>query len=365
MNSRARRTKRKQQIGLITNIIFCLMTLTALTGCIILVLQNNSLKNQSIEVTNQLQEYEKQQQKCIYTQADVDAFLEAAVIKAQDEERQTVLSQIKEKMSNGGKTDEMLRSLFPENIVVFSDEQYYFFPISETLKKHNYEYDNFIIQENNEIVYRDDTQDVYSLKGIDVSKHQAEIEWDKVAKENIDYVFIRAGYRGSTKGSILEDEYFRDNIEGALENGIDVGVYFYTQAVTEAEAVEEANMVLELLEPYSITYPVVLDLEEVDAESGRTSKMTQEEYTRAALAFCRTIEAAGYHPMIYGNLKTFLIMLDMNQLEEYDKWFAYYRTPVYFPYEFQIWQYSSKGTVSGIKGNVDMNVCMKNYTEEN
>ncbi len=89
--------------------------------------------------------------------------------------------------------------------------------------------------------------------------------------------------------------------------------------------------------------------------------MTKEENTKATIAFLETIKAAGYTPMVYGNLKTFMIMLDLNQLEQYDKWFAYYNTSVYFPYEFSIWQYSSKGKVNGIKGDVDMNVSMKTY----
>lgn len=364
MSNKIRRTKHKQQVGLLTNIVFCLIALTALTGCIVLVLQNYSLKNKAQETMSQWQEYEKNHEDYVYTQSDLDTRAQEAAAQAEEAQKKAVLADIKDRMSNGGTTADMLRDYFPENIVVYSDAQYFFFPISETLKKHNYVYDNFVLQENNEIVYVDDTQEVHSLKGIDVSKHQAKINWKKVAEDDVSYAFIRAGYRGSSKGNLVEDEYFQDNINGALDNGIDVGVYFYTQAITEAEAIEEAEMVLDLIEPYDITYPVVFDIEEVDSDSARTSEMTQEEYTKATLAFCKTIKDAGYTPMIYGNLKTFMIMLDMNQLEEYDKWFAYYNEPVYFPYEFSIWQYSSKGSVNGISGNVDMNVGMKDYGEE-
>jgi GH25 family lysozyme M1 (1,4-beta-N-acetylmuramidase) len=162
----------------------------------------------------------------------------------------------------------------------------------------------------------------------------------------------------------MKDENFKDNIEGALDNDIEVGVYFFTQALTEEEAEEEADFVIDMLEAYDVTYPVVLDLEEITSANARTQDLTQEEYTRNCIAFCKKIKAAGYTPMIYGNLKTFLIMLDMDQLEEYDKWFAYYNTPVYFPYEFAIWQYSSKGSVNGIKGDVDLNICMKNFSQK-
>ncbi|MDO4302772.1 MAG: glycoside hydrolase family 25 protein [Bacillota bacterium] len=364
MANTSRRKRRKQQISLITNIIFCLITLTALTGCIILLLQNYGLKNETRQTASLLAEYEERNEEYIYTQADLDTYSEEAVKLAEGLERQAVLDELKTGMESGDSTAKVLRGLFPDDVVVYSDSQYYFFPILDSLKQHDYVYDNFVLQENNEIVYVDDSDEVHSVKGIDVSRHQGEINWNKVAGDGVDYAFIRCGFRGNSEGKLVEDEYFKDNIEGALKNKIDVGVYFYTQAVSEEEAVEEAEFLLELLEPYDITYPVVLDLEETGNDDARTGDMTREEYTRAAIAFLERIRKAGYTPMIYGNLKTYMIMLDMEQLEDYDKWFAYYDTPVYFPYEFTIWQYSSKGSVDGIKGDVDMNICMKDYGHE-
>ena len=245
--------------------------------------------------------------------------------------------------------------------MVYADSKYNFFPITDEYKRNNYVLDNFVLDEaSSRITYTDDVGEVHSKTGIDVSKHQGKIDWEKVAADGIDFAFIRVGFRGSSEGKLVEDEYFIDNIEGALENHIEVGVYFYTQAVTTEEAKEEAQFLLDLLEPYDITYPVVLDLEEVNGKS-RTDDMTQEDFTDAAIEFLDTVEKAGYRPMIYGNLKTFFIMLDMSRIEKYDKWFAYYQTPVYFPYEFTIWQYSSTGKVDGIKGDVDLNVSMKEY----
>lgn len=363
MNKTVKRNRRKQQIGLITNIIFSLLTLTALTGCIILVLQNYSLRNESREVVGRLKEMEDIQEEYIYTQADLDSYAREAVLVAQEAEREDVLNELKQKMSAGESTVSVLRVLFPDDVVVFSDGAYSFFPIEDNLKKHSYVYEQFIVKENNEIVYVDDRDAPLSRKGIDVSKHQGEINWKKVSEDNISYAFIRAGFRGSSEGKLVEDEFFADNIKGAIDNNIQVGIYFYTQAMTEEEAKEEAEFVLDLIQPYPITYPVVLDLEEANSDSARTADMTKEEYTKAAIAFCETIKEAGYTPMIYGNLKTFMIMLDMEQIEEYDKWFAYYDTSVYFPYDFKIWQYSSKGRVSGIKGDVDLNVGMKDYSQ--
>ena len=124
---------------------------------------------------------------------------------------------------------------------------------------------------------------------------------------------------------------------------------------------EEAEFVLENLEDYEISYPIVLDVEEVTTKNPRTKELTKEDRTKACIAFCERVKEAGYTPMIYGNLKTFLLMLDMEKLEEYEKWFAYYRTPLYFPYEFSVWQYTSTGKVDGISTDVDLNVSMKDW----
>ncbi len=358
----AKRNKRKQMRSLISNIIFCLIALTALMGCIVLVLQNHSLQNESREVMGRLEEHELEY---IYTQEDLNAYLAENSIREKEAERNSILGEIKQRMSSGESTVSLLRSFFPEEVVVYADGGYSFFPISETLKKHEYVYENFVKQENKEIVYTDEEKDIHSVKGIDVSKHQGKIDWEKVSGDGVSYAFIRAGYRGTSEGKLVEDEFFVDNIEGATENDVNVGIYFYTQAMTEEEAQEEAEFVLELIEPYQVDYPIVLDLEESESASARTAKMTKEEYTKVAIAFCEAVRDAGYTPMIYGNLKTFMIMLDMEQLEDYEKWFAYYDDVVYFPYAFNIWQYSSKGSVDGIKGDVDLNICMKDYMVEN
>lgn len=359
-----RRSRRRQKISLVKNIIFSLITLSALTGCIVLLLKNYSLETKSQEVMSRLEEYESGENARIYTEADLETYSAQASQEGVEKGKNEVLNELKTSVSGGTAIVEVLRGLFPEDVVVYADGGYNFFPVLENLKKHNYVYDNFIQQESGEIIYTDDSQTVLSYKGIDVSRHQEKIDWKKVAGDDISYAFIRAGYRGSTEGKLVEDEYFKDNIEGALDNDIQVGVYFYTQAVTEQEAEEEAEFVIDLIKRYDVTYPVVFDIEEVNSSSARTAQMTKEDYTKAAIAFCEKIKEAGYTPMIYGNLKSFMIMLDLEQLEDYEKWFAFYDTPVYFPYEFSIWQYSSKGSVNGIKGDVDLNISMKDFSQQ-
>lgn len=361
---RMTRRKRKQSTSLITNIVFCMIALIALTGCIVLLLQNYMLQSESAQAMAEFDEYKAMKEECIYTQADLEAYITEAVNNADEEGQAQVLQTLRTRMQNGESTAEVLRDLFTEDVVVYSDGKYNFFPITDTLKQHDYVYDNFKVMENNQIVYVDDTNEILSKKGIDVSRYQETIDWKDVAADGVEYAFIRAGVRGTTEGKIQEDIYFEDNIEGALSNDIEVGVYFFSQAVTPKEAVEEAEFVLELIDGYDVNYPIVYDIEEVTSENARTNELTQEEYTENCIAFCETIEAAGYTPMIYGNLKSFMIMLDMTKLEEYEKWFAYYDEEVYFPYEFSIWQYTSKGVVDGIKGDVDLNVCMKNFGEQ-
>lgn len=355
------RRKKRQSISLMTNIVFCVIALVALTGCIVLLLQNYMLQNESIQAMAEFDEYKALKENCVYTQADLDAYVEEAKVTGDEEGQGKVLSLLRSRMQDGESTAEILRDLFTEDVVVYSDGKYNFFPISNSLKKHGYVYENFKLMENDQIVYVDDTNEVLSKKGIDVSRYQEKIKWKQVAADGVEYAFIRAGVRGSTEGKITQDVNFEDNIKGALDNGISVGTYFFSQAITPEEAVEEAEFVLDLIAPYDVTYPIVYDLEEVTSDHARTNDLTKEEYTQNCIAFCETIEEAGYTPMIYGNLKTFMILLDMQQVEKYDKWFAYYNPEVYFPYEFSIWQYSSKGAVDGIKGDVDMNICMKDY----
>lgn len=361
MINRTQRSRRKRQMSLISNIIFCLITLTALTGCIILLLQNYGLKNESRQAMARIEAFEEREEEYIYTQEDLEAYSARLAETEGEARKQQLLDDLKQRMSTGETTAQMLRDFFPEDVVVYSDGAYQFFPISDRLKKHDYVYDNFLEKEGGEVVYTDEAGEEKSLKGIDVSKHQGKIDWKKVAGDGVDYAFIRAGYRGSAEGKLVEDEWFQTNIKGALNNGIEVGIYFYTQAVSEEEAIEEAEFVLELIKGYDVTFPVVFDIEETGNEKARTAGMTREENTKAAIAFLDTIREEGYTPMIYGNLKSYLIMLDMEQLEDYEKWFAYYNVPVYFPYEFSIWQYTSQGSINGISGDVDLNVCMKEY----
>lgn len=195
--------------------------------------------------------------------------------------------------------------------------------------------------------------------GIDVSKWNGNIDWNAVKNSGVSYVIIRCGYRGSTTGALIEDPKFKSNIQGAQNAGLKVGVYFFTQAVNEVEAVEEASMALSLIRGYNITYPVFLD---VEASHGRGDTIDAATRTKVCRAFCQTIQNSGYKAGIYANKTWFTSYMDAPSLTGYKIWLAQYAaTPTYTKTRYDMWQYSSKGSVAGIGGNVDMNISYMGY----
>lgn len=191
--------------------------------------------------------------------------------------------------------------------------------------------------------------------GIDVSKWQKEIDWDKVKNEGVDFAIIRCGYRGSVTGSLVEDPYFEQNIKGARAAGIKVGVYFFTQAVNEVEAVEEASMVISLVRDYELQYPVFIDTEGAGG-NGRADSLNVGERTAVCEAFCTTVKNAGLEAGVYASRNWYNNKLTASTLESYAIWLAEYRSvPLYQGY-YQMWQYTSKGKINGINGNVALNV---------
>ena len=266
-------------------------------------------------------------------------------------------------MESGSTTLTLLENLYPENIVTSDGGRYYFFDINEELAQNPYTFDKLIYPVLNEEskkyegdVSLTEQNEIPTRKGIDVSKFQGNIDWKKVSNDGIEFAYIRLGYRGYGSGKIVLDEKYEDNITGCNEAGIDAGVYFFTEAISEREAVEEADYVLENIRDYKVNLPIVIDVEESASSDSRTKDLTKEERTSIVKAFCNRIIDAGHEVMIYGNMKSLLIMMDMEELENYDKWFAYYKYPLRFPYKMKVWQYTATGKVDGIKGDVDINI---------
>lgn len=362
-----RKKRRRNENGiLIGSIILCIVTLLSITISLIMVFQYRAVQMENITVMNELETI-RADETVTYTQDEVDTMIDHAVEDAVNRTSEEVsgefLDKLKELMLSGDGATAMLRYFYPDEIVVVDAGQYYFFPISDQLAHNTYDPEQFVPDADGIMTYYENGEKI-SHKGIDVSRYQGNIDWEKVAEDDVEYAFIRLGIRGYTEGAIQEDSYFEANIKGARRNNIDVGVYFFTQATSVAEAEEEAQYVLDMIEPYKVDYPVVIDVEAVTNANARTKDLTKEERTQYCIAFCEMIKNAGYTPMIYGNLKTFMLMLDFEQLEDYDKWFAYYDEQFYFPYEFKIWQYTDNGKINGIDTEVDLNISFEDLSNE-
>ncbi len=198
-----------------------------------------------------------------------------------------------------------------------------------------------------------------SRLGIDVSEHQGSIDWPQVAASPVKFAMVRLGYRGWGKEGILrEDARGLCNLDGAAGAGLDVGVYFFSQAISVEEAIEEARFLLDILDGRQLQMPIVFDWETVSAEDARTANMKRSTLTACALAFCREIEAAGYDAMVYFNLDLAKNKLDLLMLQQagYDFWLALYSDGLGYRNRVQLWQYTSDGQVPGIKGRVDLNL---------
>ena len=300
----------------------------------------------------------------VYSQEELDERVAEAVMSAQTQGSNAVLEAIREGLLDSNSPLQTLRPLYPDYIVAYYSGQYYFLPIDRELAQSQYHKENLSFLENGEAQYIVDGQ-VVSHKGIDVSKFQGAIDWNLVAQDGVEFAFIRVGYRGyGTEGKLMEDDNFVANIEGAQAAGIKVGVYFYSQAITEEEALEEANFVLERIAPYQLDCPVVYDVEKHSKPSARMNNISLEESTNNVIMFCQTIENAGYTPMIYHNLQWAVQKLNPALLDQYGRWFAAYETEdPYYPYEYKVWQYSATGRVQGLNGNVDLNISFSPFWE--
>lgn len=238
-------------------------------------------------------------------------------------------------------------------------------PILEDVPTPAYDRDAFYRGEDGRLYYDDGVTPV--AYGIDVSRYQNEIDWQEVAADGIDFAIIRLGFRGyGPAGTLNMDRYFEANYSGALEAGLDVGVYFFSQAVNVQEAEEEARYVLEHLDGRALTYPLIFDWENIYGATARTDNVDNETLHACAEAFNRIIAEAGYQPMAYFSTHQGYLKYDLSKLTDLPFWYAYYTegtSPLIY-YDFRMWQYTSSGKVAGIEGEVDMNICFYPFGAE-
>lgn len=191
-----------------------------------------------------------------------------------------------------------------------------------------------------------------AVLGIDVSHHQENVDWAQVKAAGVEFVMVRLGNRGYSTGGLSKDRYVQQNLEGARAAGLNVGAYFYSQAISVEEAREEAELALEILDGFQLDLPLAYDWEQEE----RTADITARMLTDCTLEFCRIVEDAGYEAMVYFNTHQAVELLYLEELTAYPWWLALYDGDMTFPYRMDMWQYTQTGSVPGIAGNVDVNL---------
>lgn len=234
---------------------------------------------------------------------------------------------------------------------------YMLFTQEESVIEEKSYYDlNLFSLENGLMTYKDSLYKVST--GIDVSSHNGDVDWAAVKADGIEFAMLRIGYRGAQEGILHEDEYFNTNIQQAIQNHLKVGAYFFSSAISAEEIDEEVDLVLNKIKGYKIQMPVVYDMEEFD-QGGRIDDLSLEQRTKLALRFCKKIKEAGYQPMIYGNMTWLYQNYDFERISKYPVWLASYSISCPMEDKFDMWQYSNKGQVNGIEGDVDMNIYLQ------
>lgn len=266
------------------------------------------------------------------------------------EEEQKKLEE--EDLSEGGTKTKVIRPDGTEQWIM----------INSYLDKNTYQEAGFVYEEP--VMKYFANGDKASYLGVDISKENGTVDFKKIKKDGVDFVMVRLGYRGYESGKVILDEEYFDNIQLANEAGLAVGVYFESQATTVDEALEEAEFVVTNLIEMRVTYPVVFDLGLVANDSSRIDNIPKTQLTEITNAFCERVKEVGFTPMVYGNKYWLLRKIDLTMLGDYDIWLSQNEEVPDYPYEFAMWQYSHTGSVSGISGDVNMNISFIDYTQK-
>ncbi|MCR4792556.1 MAG: glycoside hydrolase family 25 protein [Lachnospiraceae bacterium] len=309
--------------------------------------------------------------KPIYTQAQLDEELHEARIAADqrvteafdsgyEEGRRSTLTALMENLITTGSSITSLRPFYPDKVIVVSQGTFHFVDVNTDLKLTGLDPTCFYTNVDGVMEYSENGQ-ILSHKGVDVSSYQGEIDWNAAAADGVEFAIIRTTLRGYGTGRLVEDETFEANIQGAMEAGIHVGAYVFSQAITEEEVIEEAQSAIDKLSPYVTGVPVVIDVERISGGEGRMDDLTPAERTDLILKFCEVVANAGYKPYVYYNTEMSILYVDIARLENIPKWYASYSSDFFYPYDIDILQYSATGRVAGINGDVDMDLCFKPF----
>lgn len=386
-HSHAPNPNRARFLYLANIVLLCTVTLAALVAGGIFLWRNREIEREKQALQRQLDAVEGES-KTLYTSEELDEAREAGRQSGASEERSGILMQIQSDMESGGSTASMLRRLFPDDIVVVNGGKYYFYPVLSSIPGNSFSSGDFELNEAGRLVYKGNGS-LNILSGIDVSAADGDIDWTLVAEDDVAFAMLCAGGRtvsepvkdasgedadgGSSEtsgssaaeeseeeednapGKIEDDGSLSVNMSGAAEAGLGIGVYWNLGATTEDEAKEEADHLVELLDSYRsrITYPVAVWIN-VPTDTDRNAAMSRSVLTSCVSDFCGIIADAGYQPEVYGNLAALVMLTDPQKLQSYPRWISNSGASLYFPYEFNLWQYSSTGTVQGISNEVHL-----------
>lgn len=244
--------------------------------------------------------------------------------------------------------------------VVLPDGTEQWVMINSYIKKHNYDFLGLVKQEPI-MKYYEDAENV-SKMGIHLNKSSGNVNFNSLKSEGIDFVILRVAARGYQNGNITMDDKFEEYIAGAKAAGLEVGLSFYSQAITAEEAVEEANTLIGMIGENQIKYPIVFDMELVSNDSSRIEQLSKMNLTDIADTFCRTIKEAGYTPMIYGDKYWLLRKLDLTKLSDYDIWLSQEEEKPDYPYQFAMWEYTKNAEIKGVQGDASLSISFIDYT---
>ena len=237
-----------------------------------------------------------------------------------------------------------------------------YYEIIEDVPKNDYDLENNLINENGMLAYNDSKRE--SIKGVDLSKYNGTVDFNKLKEAGVRFAMLRLGSRGYGSGKISLDEKFVEYAQNAQMAGILTGAYFYSQAVNETEAVEEANYIVGAVSGFNVKYPIAIDLERVSGDTARTDKLTNKERTAIVKMFCDTVKGYGYTPVIYASLEMLVGGLNIEELGDYDIWLADEKIPTEYPYRFSMWQYNTQGHIDGITGDIDLDISFIDYEKK-
>ena len=234
--------------------------------------------------------------------------------------------------------------------------------INPYLTKNTYDFSGLVYQYPI-MKYYEDSEKV-SHVGIRVSADDGDINFNRLKKAGVEFVMIQIGSRGYGSGDLMADDMFYENINKAIEAELDVGVTFFSQAVTKEEALEEAMRVIEGLQGFTIVYPVAFDMEYVKNDTARVQGLSKDEKTEIARTFMDAIEQAGYKAILYGNKEWLLRRVDLSKLISYDIWFTQEQDTPDYPYRYTMWEYTKSAKLDGLEEPGKLSICFIDYASK-